>query len=76
MGSGKPRKYPDKPQNNYPKVCSRYETYKNAPPYCHGGSSDDARICGGNPHNCIKTQYHRAASRSDAQINNEVYKLR
>ncbi len=72
MGKGKPRKYPEKPQNNYPRVCPRYETYETAPPYCHGGNSDDAKVCGGNPHNCIKTKYHRAASRGNIQIINGV----
>lgn len=68
MGKGKPRWYPDKPQNNYPIYCTRFEQYSNGLVYCHGGHPADARVCKGNPHNCVKTKYHRAASRSNKQI--------
>ena len=34
------------------------------------------KICKGNPHNCVKTKYHRAASRSDKQINDDVLRRR
>ena len=74
MGKGKPRHNPDKPQNKYGGFCTRYETYNDAPPYCEGGCCDDAKTCKGNPHNCIKTYYRRAASRSNKQINNGNYK--
>lgn len=29
----------------------------------------DADVCKGNPHNCVKTKYHRMASMSDKQKN-------
>ena len=35
---------------------------------CEQGNSADAKICKGNPHNCVKTKYHRATSRSNKQI--------
>lgn len=76
MGKNKPRWYSDKPQNNMKIPCSRYEEYSNGMCYCHGGTYDDAKICKGNPHNCIKTFYHRAASRSDKQINDGVFNRR
>lgn len=76
MAKNKPRSNPDKPQNNMPLICSRYEEYSNGLCYCHGGNFDDAKICKGNPHNCVKTLYHRAASRSDKQINDEVFRNR
>lgn len=74
MGKNKPRWYPDKPQNNMPLVCPRYEEYSDGGCYCHGGWDYDAKICKGNPHNCVKTFYHRAASRSNKQINDEVFR--
>lgn len=76
MSKNKPRWYPDKPQNNMPLVCSRYEEYANGMCYCHGGNFNDAETCNGNPHNCVKTLYRRAASRSDKQINDGVFKNR
>ena len=71
MGKGKPRLYPDKPQNNYPLVCSRYEDHGNGVYYCEQDVGD-ARVCKGNPHNCVKTKYRRLASRSNKQINDGV----
>jgi hypothetical protein len=76
MGKNKPRWYPDKPQNNMPIHCPRYEEYSFGGCYCHGGGVYDAETCKGNPHNCIKTKYHRAASRSNKQINDDVFKRR
>ena len=76
MGKGKPRLYPDKPQNNRKIPCPRYEEYSNGSCCCEGGSVGDAEICKGNPHNCVKTTYHRAASRSNKQINNGDFKRR
>lgn len=73
MAKNKPRKYPDKPQNNYRIPCPRYEDY-NGIFYCEQGSSEDAAVCKGNPYNCIKTFYKRAASRSNLQINNDNFK--
>lgn len=67
MGKGKQRLYPDKPQNNYPSVCPRYEEH-NGNHYCEQGWTGAAKICKGNPHNCVKTKYHKLASRSNKQI--------
>lgn len=50
MGKGKPRLYPDKPQNNYPTVCLRYEDHGNGVYYCEEGYVGAAKICKGNPH--------------------------
>ena len=68
MGKLKQRWYPDKPQNKLGSRCPRFEQYSSGLVYCHGGYSADARVCKGNPHNCVKTKYHRAASRSNKQI--------
>ena len=65
MTKGKSRHNPNKPQNNKQIPCPRYEEYSNGGYYCEQGNSKDAEICKGNPHNCIKTMYHRAASRSN-----------
>lgn len=72
MAKGKPRRYPDKPQNNFSIPCLRYEKYSNGLCYCEQGSSNDAKVCKGNPHNCVKTKYHRAASRSNKQIIDDI----
>ena len=72
MGTGKPRWYPDKPQNNMKIPCPRYEEHGNGTYYCEQGNIGDAEICKGNPHNCVKTKYHRAASRSNKQIIDKV----
>lgn len=77
MGKGKPRLYPDKPQNNKRLFCSSFEEYGDNNPdhvYCHGGCVEDAKTCQSNPHNCIKTYYRRAASRSNKQINDGVFR--
>ena len=76
MSKGKARWYPDKPKNNRQMPCPRYEEYSNGCCYCEQGDSNDAKICKGNPHNCVKTKYHRAASRSDKQINDDVFRRR
>lgn len=69
MGKGKTRHNPDKRQNKMGGECSYYEKYHfGLPPFCAGGKSC-AEICKGNPHNCVKTFYKRAASRSNKQIN-------
>lgn len=73
MAKGKPRWYPNKPQNNRIIPCPRYEEYSDGNCYCEQGNVADAKICKGNPHNCVKTKYHRAASRSNKQINNEIW---
>lgn len=75
MGKGKPRHNPDKPQNKIGDRCTYYETYSfSSSVYCEGGCSADAETCKGNPHNCIKTFYKRAASRSDKQKLNGVFR--
>ena len=72
MSKGKPRWYPDKLQNNKKIPCPLYEKSIDGTCYCeHGSSVTDTKVCKGNPHNCIKTQYHKAASRSNQQIIND-----
>ena len=73
MSKGKQRWYPDKPQNNRKIPCPRYEEHGNGICYCEQGSVKDAYVCKGNPHNCVKTKYRRAASRSNKQINNDIW---
>lgn len=73
MAKGKPRLYPDKPQNNMPLICPRFEDHGNGIYYCEQGNVRDAYICNGNPHNCVKTKYHRAASRSNKQIIDDAF---
>lgn len=68
MGKGKPRHNPDKRQNKMGADCPYYEEH-------HLGVCDgDWRVCKGNRYNCIKTFYHRLASRSDIQKQNGDYK--
>lgn len=62
MSKGKPRWYPDKPQNNRPKVCPYFEDH-NGLFICEGGETNAAKICKGNPHNCIKAKYHKEATK-------------
>lgn len=76
MSKVKSRHYPDKPQNKKGSCCPRYEEYPDGGCYCEGGSVGTAEVCQGNPHNCIKTFYRRAASRSGKQINNDEYRPR
>lgn len=73
MSKGKPRWYPDKPQNKIGSRCPRFEDHSNGIYYCEQGNVGDAKVCKGNPHNCVKTKYHRAASRSNKQIINNVF---
>lgn len=75
MGKGKSRHNPDKPQNKRGGFCPWYEEYSSGYAACEGGYGD-VKTCGGNPHNCVKTYYHRLASRSNVQINNGDYKRR
>lgn len=73
MGKNKPRHNPNKSQNKMGNFCQYYEEYSSGDVACevHIG---DAKVCKGNPHNCIKTLYGRAASRSNTQINNRDFK--
>lgn len=71
IGKGKPRHNPNKPANLKGGFCGAYDGIT-----CHGGSCYDIKKCNGNPHNCLKTLYARAASRSDKQINDDVLKRR
>lgn len=67
MGKGDARLNPDKPQNReYHNGWCQYAEEHNGQLYCEGGIGDTS-ICKGNRYNCIKTLYHRLASRSDAQ---------
>lgn len=74
MGKHMPRHNPDKKQNKMGNFCQYYEEYISRGCYCEGGSFGAAKVCQGNPHNCIKTMYRRAASRSNKQINNGDFK--
>ena len=55
-----------------PLICPRFEDHGRGIFYCEQGHVRDAYICKGNPHNCVKTKYHRAASRSNKQIIDDV----
>jgi hypothetical protein len=70
MGKNKPRHDPNKPQNKYGNECWYVEEI-NGHLYCtrYGTSNSVIPICKGNPHNCIKTKYHRLASMSNIQKN-------
>lgn len=63
MGKNKPRHNPDKPQNRYGNWCPYAEEHNDGSIICEG----DTKICKGNRHNCIKTKYHKLASRSNKQ---------
>lgn len=69
MGKNKPRQNPDKKQNKMGNFCQYYEEHASGYVACEG-LIGDAKVCKGNPHNCIKTFYRRVASRSNIQINN------
>lgn len=73
MSKNKPRHDPDKKQNKMGNFCQYYEEYSDANVACEG-LIGDAKVCQGNPHNCVKTFYKRAASRSNKQINNGDFK--
>ncbi len=73
MGKGKPRYNPDKLQNKRGGFCQWYEEYSSGHVACERNYGD-VNIGKGTPHNCIKTYYHRLASRSNVQINNGDYK--
>ena len=80
MGKGKPRQNPDKPANKMGKFCSYCDSYTDENGNeiliaCCGmlPGKDHLKTCQGNPHNCIKTYYHRLASRSNKQINDNIY---
>ena len=66
MSKGKPRLYLDKPQNNLPEICPRYEKIGNIE-YCKGCDWRAAIYCGGNPHNCKKVTYRYSASGGKAE---------
>ena len=71
MGKGRPRHNPDKYANRCGGdwTCNCYDGHT-----CHGGDSDDLNKCKGNPHSCIKSFYARAASRSDKQKLDGVFR--
>lgn len=71
MGKGKSRHDPDKPQNRIGRWCSYCNELLGDRLTCEAGG--DADVCKGNPHNCVKTKYHRMASMSDKQ-KNEMWK--
>lgn len=61
----KTRHNPDKPQNNYGDWC-QYAEEHNGHITCECGYGD-TKICKGNRHNCVKTDYHKQAVLSDKQ---------
>jgi len=67
MGKDKPRHDPDKPQNRIGSWCSYCDELLGSGLTCE--ADGDADVCKGNPHNCVKTKYHRMASMSDKQKN-------
>ena len=77
MSKGKPRWYPNKPQNKYGGICPMVEEipqkdgtiYMRCEHIC--GRPEEIKVCKGNKHNCVKTYLHREASKSDARKNNE-----
>lgn len=73
MGKNKPRQNPNKNQNKMGDFCQYYEEYASGYEACESHIGD-AKVCKGNPHNCVKTLYRRVASRSNAQINNGDFK--
>lgn len=77
MKFGKKRKYPDKPANKLGDWCPAYEECGDGRAHCEcGGTQNDLKVCKGNRHNCKKTLYHRAASRSNTQIINGEFRER
>lgn len=60
MGKGKPRHNPDKPQNKYGGFCQWFEKYEDGSSSCEA-LYGDAKVCKGNPHNCIKCKYKKLA---------------
>lgn len=73
VGKNRPRHNPDKKQNRMGDFCQYYEKCASGHSVCEGHVGD-ANVCKGNPHNCVKTLYRRAASRSNIQINNDNFK--
>lgn len=73
MAKGKPRWYPDKPQNKYGSECPYVEEIHMPDGIhlhcdaCIGSRHEDVKVCKGNRHNCVRTYLHRQASRSDAK---------
>ena len=70
MGKGKPRWYPEKPQNNYGNFCTACdliggrkvcEAGQGTKLFGFGQNVHDTDVCQGNPHNCIKLLYRRMA---------------
>ena len=77
MGKGKPRHNSDKPQNKYGARCGILEEIPQPDGSvqlhcdCFGSTAADVKVCKGNRHNCIKTLFHREASKSNARKNND-----
>lgn len=73
MDKDKPRHNPDKKQNKMGDFCQYYEEYDSRH-VAYEGNAGNAKVCQGNPYNCVKTFYKRAAIRSNKQINNGNFK--
>lgn len=73
MGKDKPKHNPNKEQNKKGNFCQYYEEYSIGNVACER-LIGDVKVCQGNPNNCVKTFYKRAASRSNKHINNGDFK--
>lgn len=78
MGKGRPRHNPNKIQNKYGSKCPYAEKMPNGGIHCEAwlSGNPDTSVCKGNRHNCVKTLYHRQASRSDGKKINDYKELR
>lgn len=71
MGKGKPRRDPNKKQNNYGNWCSACDEI-DGKLYCEAMQGTNAtKIYKGNPHNCVKVKYHKEATKSDIRKIND-----
>ena len=71
MSKGKPRWYPNKPQNRYGKKCEYYEETDSGYGYCEAlfTMKNPTVVCKGNPHNCCKVRYSEMARKNGKQYN-------
>ena len=71
MGKGKPRWYPNKPQNRYGKKCEYYEGNDDGQGCCEAlfTMKNPTVVCKGNPHNCCKVKYSEMARMNGKQYN-------
>ena len=69
MRKGKPRKYPEKIQNQYGGICcpdfDKGDFHTVWRDHCCEFGEKARLICKNNPHNCVKVKYHELAARSE-----------